>query len=37
MLIFSKFEVLYKWLNESFFYATVNKLKNGGFVYIFYF
>ena len=30
-------EILYKWLNGSFFYASVNKLKNGYFVYIFYF
>ena len=37
MLISSKFEVLYKCLNGSFFYATVNKLKNGSFVYIIYF
>ena len=37
MLISSKFEILNEWVNGSFFYAAVNKLKNAGFVYIFYF
>ena len=37
MLISSKFEILYKNFSMGVFYATVNKLKNGSFVYIFYF
>ena len=35
MTISTKFEILYKWANGCF-YATVNKLKNGSFMYILY-